>query len=33
MVIKGESTKVTIQQDKVDQDDVDLLSKLLGNKV
>jgi len=32
MEMKGESTKITIQQDKVDEDDIDLLSKLLGNK-
>jgi len=32
MEMKGESTKITVQQDEVDQDDIDLLSKLLGGK-
>lgn len=33
MILKGDFVKTTVQQDKVDQDDIDLLSKLLGKKV
>jgi hypothetical protein len=32
MILKGSNTKTTIQQDDIDQDEVDLLSKLLDKK-